>query len=460
MVELAFIVLLAWPLVVITLFALLRPARAVVVAFVAGWLFLPLISLDVTGLPPYGKFTATSMAVIVCIALFDWQRLMGFRFSWLDLPMLVWCLVPMASSLSNGLGAWDGVSGISDRVLTYAIPYLVGRLYLTKEERWAYLGKALVMGAIVYLPLCIWEMRMSPQLHGWVYGIRGRAHWEYGDAFGMFGWQPTVFMNSVFEVNMLMSMAALTTFWAWRSGRLRKIQGVDIRWFVPCFVVMAVLCKKWSNIGLMLIGLTALALTEKIRSPIWVYAIIFLPIGYMTLFSLDIYRGEGISDQIGSLSERRAESFQFRLDNDAQLVDKAMQRPIFGWGGWGRNRVHNEQGKDVSVTDSAYGIFLGVNGIVGLAAITLVYTLPFLTFVRKWPPKTWLRAPASMVVPFAMIVGLHLIDNLFNAFPNAMYPMFAGGVTAFVLSSRSAAPQSRRRSRTRGRIRNASSGIH
>ena len=29
----------------------------------------------------------------------------------------------------------------------------------------------------------------------------------------------------------------------------------------------------------------------------------------------------------------------------------ALDRPVFGWGGWGRSRLHDDQGRDVSVTD-------------------------------------------------------------------------------------------------------------
>ena len=422
--------LFAWPVVVLGLFLAMRPAKAAFVAFVVGWLYLPLASIDVVGLPPYGKFTATSMAVALCVVVFDGGRAWKVRPTWLDLPMLVWLLVPIPSSLSNDLGLWDGFSGVSDHLLRYGVPYFVGRMYLTSERNFALLGNVIVLGAVTYLPLCLWEMRMSPQLHGYVYGIRGRANWQYRDAFGLFGWQPNVFMNSAFEVTMLMMMAAMVTFWGWRTGRLRHVKGVDIRVLVGVFVVFAVLCKKWSGIGLMTMGLVTLGITERIRRPIWLYLVLLAPMVYMVVFSLNIYRGEGLSDVVANFSDQRAHNLQFRIDNDSLLIDKAMERPLFGWGRHGRMRIYNERGQDVSITDSAYGIHLGTMGAVGLAAVTLLYALPVAAFVRRYPPVTWQRPPAAMVVPFALIAGLHLIDNLFNAFPNAMYPMFAGGVAA------------------------------
>ena len=54
------------------------------------------------------------------------------------------------------------------------------------------------------------------------------------------------------------------------------------------------------------------------------------------------------------VGEDRAGSLEFRLDNEDMLIARAMQRPLFGWGGWGRARVHDEDGKDISVTDGLW----------------------------------------------------------------------------------------------------------
>ena len=48
----------------------------------------------------------------------------------------------------------------------------------------------------------------------------------------------------------------------------------------------------------------------------------------------------GVTDAVGTFIDRdRAESFDFRLDNDNLLIGKAMKRPLFGWGGGGRSRI-------------------------------------------------------------------------------------------------------------------------
>ena len=64
------------------------------------------------------------------------------------------------------------------------------------------------------------------------------------------------------------------------------------------------------------------------------------------------------------------------LENDDMLIAKAMQKPLFGWGGWSRNRVFEESGRDMAVTDGFWILELGSNGCVGLISMTLAMLLP------------------------------------------------------------------------------------
>ena len=52
------------------------------------------------------------------------------------------------------------------------------------------------------------------------------------------------------------------------------------------------------------------------------------------------------------------------------LAAKAMRRPVFGWGGWGRSRVHDEWGTDLSITD---GLWIIQFGQLGQVQLSLVY---------------------------------------------------------------------------------------
>ena len=58
------VMMIAWLPVVLALFALLPPRRAVLVGFIAGWLFLPVAEYRIPNIPDYTKYAACSLAVL------------------------------------------------------------------------------------------------------------------------------------------------------------------------------------------------------------------------------------------------------------------------------------------------------------------------------------------------------------------------------------------------------------
>src|SRR5690606_33759817 len=126
--------------------------------------------------------------------------------------------------------------------------------------------------------------------------------------------------------------------------------------------------------------------------------------------------------------EDRAASLQFRLDNEDALAEKARQQPLLGWGAWGRNRVTDELGEDESVTDGLWIIVFGQRGLVGIVGLTVAmlggaWLVAWRLKGRKLVEASW--APAAAMV---VIVGLVMIDNLFNAMLNPVYTLAAGGL--------------------------------
>ncbi len=163
--------LFGYPFLVVLFFSFMRPRDAVIWSYLIGWLYLPLLSLDIPGLPNYGKFTASNVAVLPCILIFDYVSLRRLRFAWTDVAMGAWIIAPFAASMTNGLGVYDALAGATAQVLAYGIPYLVGRLYLINSEGVLYFRYLLFLAAASYVPLILFESRMSPLLHQWIYGV-------------------------------------------------------------------------------------------------------------------------------------------------------------------------------------------------------------------------------------------------------------------------------------------------
>ena len=157
------VALFGWLPVIMMIFSTTPPRRAVVVCFIGAWLFLPYAGYDLPGIPDYSKRSATSLGVMLATVIYRSDWLFATRLRWFDVPMLVLCSCPMASSLANGLGAYDGLSASFTYVVTWGLAYLIGRVYFTRPEHLRELALGIVAGGLIYVPLCAWEFRMSPR---------------------------------------------------------------------------------------------------------------------------------------------------------------------------------------------------------------------------------------------------------------------------------------------------------
>ncbi len=88
----------------------------------------------------------------------------------------------------------------------------------------------------------------------------------------------------------------------------------------------------------------------------------------------------------------RAESLGYRFKCENLLAARALEQPIFGWGGWGDNTVHfnaNRPWRKPVQTDGLWIIILGTKGFVGLILLYLAMILPAARFVWRCPPAQW-----------------------------------------------------------------------
>src|ERR1043165_9938399 len=219
---LATIVMLAWIPAVLILFAVLPPQRAVIVAFLGAWLFLPMVTYDLPYIPDYTKMSASCAGIFLGALIFDAKRLLRFSPSWVDLPVVLMSVCPFMSSMFNGLGLWDGVSAAMNHFVAWGMPYFIGRIYFNGAKAIRELAIGMFVGGLLYVPLCLFEMRMSPRLHQMVYGFAAR---EIQMRFG--GWRPNVFMDGGLQVGLWMTAASLIGIWLRKTGALKKLWGLS-----------------------------------------------------------------------------------------------------------------------------------------------------------------------------------------------------------------------------------------
>ena len=426
------LIMFLWGPIVVLLFAVLRPRRAVIVGFLAAWLFLPMTSYEIPGLPDYTKAAATSVCVLIGAMLFDMQRLLQFRFRWFDIPMAIWCAVPFAASIANSHGFYDGASGVLIQLFTWGIPYFLGRTYFTDFESLQELAIGIFIGGLVYMPLCWFEIRMSPQLHRMFYG-------EYQHAFEQTkrfaGWRPMVFMRHGLMVSSWMAAASLLGFWMWYTGAVRRIRGVSIGWPLTLLVLTTILCKSIGAILLMVAGMLLLVSTHALRSAILVGLLFLIPPTYIAVRTTQSWDGTQAVKAVQSVSEERAYSLGTRFHNEDMLIARAFEKPVMGWGRWGDHRVLDDVGKDISITDGFWIITFGRYGLVGLIS---AFTAIMFMSVRIWQHcrgATWTQPHLAPAVAMAVVLLMFSIDCLPNSMVNPIFLLCAGAI-AFVPGAR------------------------
>jgi len=425
------IVMIAWVPVVLLLFAVLPSRRAVIVAYLSAWLFLPVVSYRLPFLPDYTKMSATCAGVLLGAIAFDTKRLVTYRPQWIDVPMALFCLSPFASSITNGLGVWDGMSAVMALMVTWGLPYLVGRVYFTDTVAARELAIGIFVGGLLYIPFCIFEMRMSPQLHNLVYGSIPRSvQMRFG------GWRPSVFLEGGLQLGLWMTAASLIGFWIWQTGLVKRVFGVSMDLLVPVLMLVTVLCRSTGALLLLVAGLGALWSARNLHTRLVLYGLLLIAPVYIGIRTTGGWSGQQVIDLANIIDEDRAQSLQYRVENENILIAKALEKPWFGWGGWARSRVYDEWGKDISVTDGHWIIELGTQGLLGLITGFMILLAPLAILVRKFSIRYLATAEMAPVLAMGVVVALYAIDCLPNAMLNPVYMVVAGAVTSVAVAGR------------------------
>jgi hypothetical protein len=435
------LVMVAWMPLVLYLFMRFPAQKAVVIGFIAAWLFLPQrAGFALPGVPDYDRMSATGYGILLATAIYDVQRFRSFKLAWLDLPMLVWCLCPLFSSISNGLGAYDGASGVLTQTVSYGVPYFLGRIYLNNLNGLRLLALGIFIGGIVYVPFCLYESRMSPQLHKMVYGYQGII--DFGQGMRLGGFRPTVFMQHGLSVGMWMMAAALACLWLWQSRTLKQFWGIPMSVWTGILLVTVILVKSTGAYIYLVYGIITLFVAKWLRTTLPLMLLVVTLGSYLYMGMTGTFTGEQ-SDRIIAAAEQvsgpeRAQSLQFRLDNEEILGEKARQQFWFGWGGYGRNRVYdyNWAGElvDITVTDSLWIIAFGINGALGLASVFGASLVPALSFL--WSPygaHLWFHPKVGPAALIATIVVLYMLDCSLNNQPNPVFTLASGGIAGLLI---------------------------
>jgi hypothetical protein len=416
-----------------------RPApRTVLALYIGGFLLLPVASFDLPAFSNFTKVSAIALSIAAGVVLFDSRRLARFTPRWIDLPIAVFCACPIATSLSNGLGLYNGCSSAMQETVTFGLPYLTGRLYFTDLKGHRLLATGIFLGGLAYVPLCLFEIRFSPQLHRLTYGFHQH---EFVQTIRYGGFRPMVFLNHGLMLGMWMSIASLIGILLWRSGSLKRVLGMPVWMLVSILVATTVLCRSTGAVLLLAAGLALMFAVKWTRSGVPIACLVAIPVVYIGVRASDVWSGAQAVEMARSFGEERAQSIQFRFDAEDMLVRRALQQPVFGWGGFGRSTLREDAPDPSSrhiVVDGFWILIFGMYGAVGLTAIVGVFLVPIVALWRRLPPRTWSHPSVLPVGLGCLVGGLFLTDCLMNALVNPIYFMILGGVASVAMTSRKA----------------------
>lgn len=434
---LAYIVLLVWPLVTFAIFSFTRPAQAVVWSLLAAYLLLPVkTAFDFPGVPALDKTSISNISTYVAACVYtNGNSLRLPREWWIKSVFIVYLISPIFTTLSNqdaflfgqlilpSLSAYDAVSATAYKAINL-LPFLLGYNFLRTTNTQREFLVALVGGALAYSALMLVEIRLSPQLHTWIYGFFPHS---FAQQMRGEGFRPVVFLGHGLLVAIFTAMA--TTGAVYLACTRRKVFGISSWiWFVYLLIIL-ILCKSLGSLTLAVFASAlVLALSSKSIQIICGLTAIFV-LSYPALRGADMVPVQAVANYVEQYSSERAASLQTRIDNEDRLLARANQRPMFGWGGYGRNRVYDEKtGADLSITDGTWIIVAGTEGWIGYFALFGSLCLPILmTTIQR-------HAANSTAIIVNFILAINLLDLLPNSSIGPLTWLMAGAAVPLTIT--------------------------
>lgn len=427
------LMLFGWVPFTMFLFFIIKPHQAALVSVIGGCLFLPQFSYDLPG-PDFGKEMAIALGLILGGRISGKRRTASVRWGICDLPMLIWIICPLATSLSNQLGVYDGISGVWGNLILWGIPYLAGRVYFDDIEKLRALCLGLIVGGLLYTPLCLFEIRMSPQLSATIYGFFPHSWFQH---LRYDGFRPIVFMQHGLMVALWMAITTTAAFWLWLMGELRNVKGISMSVLVYVMIVTTLLCKSANGWITLFVGCGGYFVCRSFRSARPFRLFLLLVPFYILLRVTGTLEGISIESAARHIFDNeRVASLSIRLLQEDLFIMKTMQQPLLGWGGYGRGwPVDPETGqKLVNMVDALWLIVFNTRGWVGLVSFVAGMAMGPWILLRSFRGKV-LPTDFSMLGPvlLSFLVILFMIDSLVNGMVNPVYLLISGALACYAV---------------------------
>jgi hypothetical protein len=399
-------------------------------------MFLPeRVSFKLPGLPGFAKTEIAIFWLLVGVLLFHRQRLRQLPFNkWITLCLLsivggrvVTIFLNMdpivqANRFLPAHTPYDVVHNLINVGLSCVVPFVLGAAMFRDQNDLRVLFRVLAGAAIVYGFLMVIELRLSPQLHNWVYGFFQHSFKQMKREGGF---RPIVFMRHALTVAVFTMMGVTAVAALYK--RKERLFGLSTIWPLG-FLWLVLLMSK--SLAATLYSLVAVPLVlffkpgtqYRFAALLGVAVLLYPAVRSAGLVPVDRVH-EVVMSQFG---ESRAGSLRFRLENEDLMLERARERSLFGWGGSGRSRVYHERsGRKAAIVDGDWLITMSHFGWVGFLSRYFLLLLPiFMTAGRMTDVRK--QSDRRLYSALALMIAFSAVDLLPNGNWNYLPFVFSG----------------------------------
>ncbi|MGP9788714.1 hypothetical protein [Roseinatronobacter sp. NSM] len=432
----AYAALLIWPLVIVAMFRKMSPERAFIWAILGGYMVLPeLTEINIPVIPAFDKTSIPNLtAFALCVIMLHMRPQLLPDGVLGKLLMAVLVIAPVISVFFNtdplhfgveqsgrltlvrenassvpGMRLYDSVAMLVRQIIMI-LPFFLARHLLASEQALTELLRALMIAGLIYAVPILWEVRFSPQLHTTIYGFFQHSFLQM---IREGGYRPIVFMPHGLWLALFMVM---TTAAALHFAKQAPPQDRVRAGLLALILFTMVYLTKSLGPMLIMITLSALILLFGPRMQFRAAGLMaLLAISYPLLRGAGVVPTDRLVDLVSQRSLERSLSLQFRFDNEDLLLARAAEKPILGWGGYGRSMIFDpDTGEMTSISDGQWVITIGQWGWLGYLALFGLLCLPLLALWWRYR-----QTPNHAIPPQAGILALILGASLVDLLPNA-----------------------------------------
>ncbi len=448
-----YVAFLAYPIVGWIFFSTMRLIYAIPATLFFGFLMLPSgFDINAPVLPALNKYSMPAFVTIAMILVFyrranPHDRLAQHREATANLPSDVldswlpkqpWVLAflfmivvgPFFTFLFNrepvvwptitmqGIRLYDSLNAMQTG-LVVMLAFFVGRRFLPSDDGHRAILLVMAVGGLLYSLPTLAEVRLSPQLHNIVYGYFQSSWIQH---LRTDGFRPIVFMDHGLVLSLVLCLCALSIM-----AYVRAIDGDKRILYVLASLYMLVVVILSKSLGMALVAgsLIPILMFASVRVQMLCAALIAcIVLTYPVSRAVGISPLQPIVMLVEPVAPNRASSLNYRLDAETVAVDRAAEKPIFGWGGFGRSEARSELGWLLFARDGHWMIVLGQSGIAGFLGVYGLLCIPIALLALRQRRYGLTFATSGLCI----VMAANLVDLIPNAGLTPMTWLIAGAL--------------------------------